>query len=125
MKDKDKPAVIPIARKLAEMGFNLVATEGTKNALEKSGIPVRYVKKVKEGRPHIVDLLKNGEIDLVINTTLGKQSAEDSYSLRRTTLVNNIPYCTTVSGAFAAVTGIEELRRGSLDVMPLQEYYKK
>ena len=125
VKDKDKPAVMPIAKKLAEMGFNLVATEGTKNALEKSGIPVRYVKKVKEGRPHIVDLLKNGEIDLVINTTLGKQSAEDSYSLRRTTLVNNIPYCTTVSGAFAAVTGIEELRRGSLDVMPLQEYYKK
>ncbi len=125
VKDKDKPAVIPIARKLAEMGFQIVATEGTKNALEKDGITVKYVKKVKEGRPHIVDLLKNGEIDLVINTTLGKQSAEDSYSLRRTTLVNNIPYCTTISGAFAAVTGIEALRQGTLDVTPLQEYYKK
>jgi len=125
VRDKDKPSVIPIAKKLSEMGFKIIATKGTKEALERSGVEVKFIKKVKEGRPHIVDLLKNGDIDLVINTTFGKQSAEDSYSLRRTTLVNNIPYCTTISGAFAAVTGIEALRKGEVDVTSLQEYYKK
>ena len=125
VRDKDKPSVIPIAKKLSEMGFELVATKGTKEALEKNGIKVRFVNKVKDGRPHIVDLLKNGDIDLVINTTFGKQSAEDSYLLRRTTLVHNIPYCTTISGAFAAVTGIESLRKGVLEVNSLQKYYKK
>ena len=122
--DKDKPAVIKIAKQFREMGFNIAATSGTAGALEKSGIPVERVFKVKEGRPNIVDYMKNEEISLVINTSFGKASALDSYSIRRTALTHNIPYCTTIPGAFAAASAIKSFQKSGLDVKSLQEYYK-
>ncbi|MEK6590769.1 MAG: carbamoyl-phosphate synthase large subunit, partial [Nitrospinota bacterium] len=121
--DKDKSSVIKIARQFRDLGFNIVGTAGTSAVLEKSGITVDKVLKVKEGRPNIVDYMKNGEISLVVNTTFGKASAIDSYSIRRTALTYNIPYCTTIPGALAAAYGIKAIQNGSVDVKSLQEYY--
>jgi carbamoyl-phosphate synthase large subunit len=123
--DKDKSSVIKIARQFRDLGFNIVGTAGTSAVLEKSGITVDKVLKVKEGRPNIVDYMKNGEISLVVNTTFGKASAIDSYSIRRTALTYNIPYCTTIPGALAAAYGIKAIQNGSVDVKSLQEYYER
>lgn len=124
VKEGDRECAISLAKKLESMGFKIMATKGTHDAFKSNNIKSSFVKKVKDGRPHIVDFLKDGKIDLVINTSSGKQSVEDSYSLRRTTLVKNIPYCTTIAGATAAVRGIESLLKGNLGVTSLQEYYK-
>ena len=121
--DKDKSSAVKIAQQFADLGFKIMGTGGTAATLEKSGITVEKVLKVKEGRPNIVDHMKNGEISLVINTTFGKTSALDSYSLRRTALTHNIPYCTTIPGALAAASGIKAIQNGDLDVKSLQEYY--
>ena len=123
VKDKDKPAAVKIAKDLHSLGFKIIATGGTAKAISDSGIPVQPVFKVKEGRPHVVDKIKNGEVDLVINTPIGKSSLKDSYSIRRTALVCNITYCTTIPGAVAAVNGIRAIREGSLKVVSLQEYH--
>ena len=123
VKDKDKRTMVPIAKKLLKMGFRIVATRGTAAVLEEDKIPVTVVLKVIEGRPNIVDLIKNSEIQLVINTTGGKSAQEASYSIRRTTLVYHVPYFTTVAGAIAATNAIEALKKESLDVKPIQEYY--
>ena len=123
VKDKDKRTTVPIAKKLLKMGFRIVATRGTAAVLEEDKIPVTVVLKVIEGRPNIVDLIKNSEIQLVINTTGGKSAQEASYSIRRTTLVYHVPYFTTVAGAIAATNAIEALKKESLDVKPIQEYY--
>ena len=111
VKDKDKSAIIYIGRKLLELGYSIEATKGTAKALRDAGLTVDEVNKVKEGRPHIVDHIKNGEIDLVINTVGDKQSQEDSYSIRRTALTQNVPYYTTVAGARALVNGMEAIKR--------------
>ncbi len=104
------------------MGFQLAATNGTAQVLTDEGLPVTRVNKVSEGRPHIVDLMLSGGVQLVFNTTEGAQAIADSFSLRRTALTNNIPYYTTVAGARAAVQAIKALRAGSLEVAPLQSY---
>ncbi|MEI8395714.1 MAG: carbamoyl-phosphate synthase large subunit [Rhodospirillaceae bacterium] len=122
VKDRDKPALVVIARRLHDMGFTLMATENTANVFGNAGLPVRRVNKVLEGHPDIVDAMINGEVQLVINTTEGAQTIADSFSLRRSALVNNIPYYTTVAGARAAVAAITALRNGSLEVAPLQSY---
>ncbi|GIW46458.1 MAG: carbamoyl-phosphate synthase (glutamine-hydrolyzing) [Deltaproteobacteria bacterium] len=124
VKDEDKPRVVNLARKLRELGFEIVATQGTARYLKEQRIDCRVVKKVIEGRPNIVDHIKNGEINLVINTTLGEKEISQSYSIRRTALVYNIPYFTTVSGARAAVGAIEVLKKEGLSVKALQDYYK-
>ncbi len=123
VRDGDKPALLEAARSLVNMGLSIVATTGTAKFFEQHGIPVRVVKKVMEGRPHIVDSMKNGEIQLVFNTSEGVASIRDSFDLRRTALMNKIPYFTTVAGAKAAVRAIEALRGGSLAVSPLQAYF--
>jgi len=123
VKDADKRHILESARKLSEAGFTLMATHGTASYLESHGVPVSHINKVKEGRPHIVDALKSREIQLVFNTTLGPQSVADSYSIRRTALMNNVAYYTTAAGINAAVDGILAMRREALDVTPLQEYY--
>ncbi|WP_428247603.1 carbamoyl-phosphate synthase large subunit [Ferrovibrio sp.] len=123
VRDGDKPALVEAARSLVAMGMQVVATAGTARFFESHGIPVRVVKKVMEGRPHIVDSMKNGEIQLVFNTSEGAASIRDSFDLRRTALMNKIPYFTTVAGAKAAVRAIEALRAGSLAVAPLQAYF--
>jgi carbamoyl-phosphate synthase large subunit len=122
VRDRDKPAMVEPCRRLAEMGFRLLATRGTAGLLTEAGIPVTPVNKVLEGRPHIVDMMLNGEVQLVFNTTEGAQAIADSFSLRRTALTHNIPYYTTVAGVRAAVQAIGALRRGCLEVAPLQSY---
>ena len=123
IKDEDKLSAVEIARQLSQLGFKIMATKGTVSAIRKAGMEVKSVLKVKEGRPHIVDHLTNKEIDLVVNTTFGKQAIIDSYSLRRTSLTRGIPYCTTIAGAFAAISAIQTLQQQSLDVHPIQEYF--
>ena len=122
VKDSDKPLLAPIAAKLIALGFTVVATESTQRHFQTHGIVTERINKVLEGQPHIVDAMIDGEIQLVINTTEGAQAIADSFSLRRTALTNSIPYYTTVSGARAAVAAIEALRRGPLEVAPLQSY---
>jgi carbamoyl-phosphate synthase large subunit len=123
VKDKDKPAAIQLAKALRELGFTILATQGTADAVRLSGIPVEVVLKVIEGSPHVVDYIRNGAVQLLINTTMGKNSIRDSYSIRRAALVYNIPYCTTIPGAFAATHGIKALLDGPLAIKPLQEYH--
>jgi carbamoyl-phosphate synthase large subunit len=123
VRDADKPGLVDSARRLVAMGFEIVATTGTARFFEEHGIAVKRVNKVMEGRPHIVDAMKNGDIQLVFNTSEGAASIRDSFDLRRTALMNKIPYFTTTAGARAAVRAIEALRAGSLAVTPLQAYF--
>ena len=123
VRDRDKPATLPIARQLVDNGFSLVATRGTCAFLQQHELPVEMVNKVLEGSPHIVDALQAGSIDLVINTTEGVQSIQDSFSIRRSALECQVPYFTTVAGAGAAVEGIARLKQGLLGVCPLQAYH--
>ncbi len=122
VRDSDKPRVLPAVRELAELGFGIVATSGTMRYLEAEGIPVTKMNKVSEGRPHIVDAIKNAEVQLVFNTTEGAQALADSRSLRRAALLHKVPYYTTVSGATAAAAGIRAMMEGTLEVEPLQAY---
>ena len=125
VKDKDKPAAYEVAAGLARAGFILVATRGTAEYLKNRGIAVETVNKVFEGRPHIVDSIKDRQVDLVINTVYGAESQKDSYSIRRTTLTQGIPYFTTMSAAKAAVRGIEALRANPIQVRSIQEYQQR
>ena len=124
VKDRDKPAIAAPIRRLAEMGFRVLATRGTAAVLRDAGIAVDEVNKVLEGRPHIVDAMKNGDVHLVFNTSEGRQAMSDSFSLRQTALMGSIPYYTTVAGMRAAVEAIAALRAGALEVAPLQSYFK-
>jgi carbamoyl-phosphate synthase large subunit len=123
VKDKDKPATVPLAKRFLELGFTVEATRGTAAYLAQHGIAVGTVNKVTEGRPHIVDHIKNGEIHLVINTVGDKVSQVDSASLRRAALVQSVPYQTTMAGARATLMGIEAGLTHKLTVKPIQEYY--
>ncbi len=123
VKDRDKPQVVEVVRKLKELGFRVVATRGTAAFLKERGVNVEVVNKVYEGRPNIVDHMKNGEIHMVINTTYGGKARKDSYIIRRTALNYGIPYFTTIAGAIAAVKGIEARIKGDITVNPLQEYH--
>jgi carbamoyl-phosphate synthase large subunit len=122
VKDADKDAVVPSVRSLSNMGFRIIATGGTKRHLEANGIPCEKVNKVLEGRPHVVDAMKNGEVDIVFNTTDGVKALADSKSLRQTALLYHIPYYTTLKGAMAVTRAIEAVRADSLKVAPLQSY---
>ncbi len=124
VRDRDKDAITALARSLADMGFDLVATGGTARHLAAAGLAVEPIKKVYEGRPNIVDAMISEAIDLVINTTEGAKAIADSFSLRRTALIHQIPYYTTLSGATAAVEAISALRSGQLEVAPLQSYFR-
>jgi carbamoyl-phosphate synthase large subunit len=120
VKESDKPFVVEPARLLSEAGFRIIATGGTCAYLVEQGVPAEPVKKVLEGRPNIVDAMKNGEVQLVFNTTEGRQSLADSFSLRRTALMGKIPYFTTTAGAQAAAQAI--VAEGDLEVRALQSY---
>ena len=122
VKEGDKELIAAPARELLAMGFSLVATRGTARVLESQGLPVTTINKVLEGRPHVVDALKNGEINLVFNTTDGAQALADSSSIRRAALTLKVPYYTTLAGAAAVTQAIQALRAGSLEVAPLQSY---
>jgi carbamoyl-phosphate synthase large subunit len=125
VKDSDKDRLVAPVRKLVEMGFRIIATRGTKRHLDAHGIPCEKINKVLEGRPHIVDAITNGEIDIVFNTTEGAKALADSMSIRRSALLHHIPYYTTLAGAQAVTEAIKALREGSLTVAPLQSYVGK
>jgi len=125
VKDSDKDKVLAPIRELTEMGFRIIATRGTKRHLDGHGIPCERVNKVLEGRPHIVDAITNGEVDIVFNTTEGAKALADSFSIRRSALLYHIPYYTTLAGALAVTEAIKALRAGSLTVAPLQSYIGK
>ncbi len=123
VKESDKPAAITLARRLLDMGFSIIATRGTAARLREAGLACQVVNKVLEGRPHCVDSMKSGDIQLVINTSGGGQSVADSFDIRRSALTHGIPHFTTAAGARAAVHAIAALRAGTLDVAPLQSYF--
>ena len=123
VKDHDKPAALEVARRLRRLGFLLEATRGTAAYLQHHGVEVEPVNKVTEGRPHIVDHIKNGEISLVVNTVGSDSSQADSASIRREALQKGLPYCTTMPGARAAVMGMEAALRKGLTIRSLQEYH--
>jgi carbamoyl-phosphate synthase large subunit len=125
VRDSDKPRVIAPLRSLQNMGFKIIATRGTKRHLEANGIACEMVNKVLEGRPHIVDAMKNRDVALVFNTTEGTRALTDSKDIRRTALLNNIPYYTTLAGAVAVTQAIAALKAGSVQVAPLQSYTRR
>ncbi len=123
VKDSDKAAILPVARRLADLGFAIMATSGTAKHIAAAGIPVKRVNKVLEGRPHCVDAIRSGEIQLVINTAHGAQSVTDSFDIRRSALTHGVPNFTTIAAARATAHAIAALISGSLEVAPLQSYF--
>jgi carbamoyl-phosphate synthase large subunit len=121
--DRDKDKILEFAGNFQEMKFNIMATGGTKDFLEEHGIECEFVKKVHEGRPNIVDAIKNGVINLVINTPSGKQSEYDDSYIRKSAIKHKVPYITTTSAALAATKGIKDRRNGAYKVKSLQEYH--
>jgi carbamoyl-phosphate synthase large subunit len=124
VKDQDKQAMVKPLKRLVELGFKVVATRGTADFLARHSIEAQQVNKVLEGRPHIVDLMKDGKVQLVFNTVDGAGALTDSFTLRRTALMHKIAYYTTVAGAKASVEGIAAMKEGALEVAPLQSYFK-
>ncbi|HXW68461.1 MAG TPA: carbamoyl-phosphate synthase large subunit, partial [Dissulfurispiraceae bacterium] len=124
VKDKDKPLTVEIAGKLTDMGFRLIATRGTAQFLKENGIEMEVINKVTEGRPHIVDLIKNREVNFIINTVTGTQAQRDSLSIRRSALQFKVPYTTTISGARAVIKAIEMLQKKEVSIKSIQEYHK-
>ena len=122
--DCDKEEVVPVARRLCEAGFELVATKGTRDFLSRHDIEAESVLKVHEGRPHIEDAIRSRQVGLVINTPLDESSQYDDFVVRRAAVMNNVPYTTTMAGARAAVAGIEALQRADLSVQALQDYHR-
>jgi carbamoyl-phosphate synthase large subunit len=122
VKDSDKPWIVEAVKLLQTAGFKVLSTGGTCTYLREQGVETEFVKKVLEGRPHIVDAVKNGDVQLVFNTTEGKQSLADSFEIRRTALMAKIPYFTTAAGALAAAQAIANAPLAALQVRPLQSY---
>jgi carbamoyl-phosphate synthase large subunit len=121
--DKDKDSIVNIARKLSELGFKIITTAGTGDVLEEKGIKCDKVLKIREGRPNVLDMIKNGEIDLIINTPEGSMARSDGYYLRTAAVLHNVPSVTTISGALALLQGIEEIKNNfEARVKPIQEY---
>jgi carbamoyl-phosphate synthase large subunit len=125
VKENDKPAAADLARRLKDLGFDIIATKGTREMLEGAGVEAENVHKVGEGRPHIVDLLQNGDIALVFNTTEGAKAIRDSRSMRRQTVLSDVPYFTTMAAALATVDAVEARRLRPPSVCSIQEYHAR
>jgi carbamoyl-phosphate synthase large subunit len=123
VRDADKEAIVDVARRLVGLGFEVLATAGTHAFLAARGIRSTPVRKVKEGRPSIVDRIKDGDVHVVVNTTTGKREVSDSFSIRRETLMKGLPYFTTLTGVRAGVAAMEAARAGAMVVRSLQEYH--
>ena len=121
VREGDKPGIVKVAKELVSMGFDLVATRGTARSIEAAGLPVEVVNKVLEGRPHVVDMLKNGEISFIVNTTEGTQAIADSFTIRRTALQRKVCYTTTIAGALAICMAIQN--QGNTKVYRLQDLH--
>ena len=122
--DHDKGTVLPITRRFHELGFRIIATEGTAKYLRARGVPAEKVLKAYEGRPNTVDLIVSGQVQLLINTPLGKLTQADDYAMRRAALQHGVPYTTTMSAASAACDAIIAMRSRVGEVRPLQEWYE-
>ncbi len=126
VRDDDKPDVVSIARRLAELGFKIMATSGTADELVDNGVEVETLPKLSEGRPNIVDMIKDGKVDLIVNTPAGKATKEDEAKIRSHAILYSVPLITTIAGAQASVNGIEHLiKKPQMHVEPLQEYHKR
>ena len=124
VRDADKPKAVLVGKKLQELGFKILATRGTCIELIKNNVPSEFVRKVVEGRPNIVDMMINGQVAMIINTTVGEQTIKDSFAIRRTALDRQIPYATTIRGAAAMAQAIEALQKKTIDVKAIQLYYR-
>jgi carbamoyl-phosphate synthase large subunit len=124
VKDSDKGALVPLARRLVEMGFSIMATRGTAASIREAGLAVKTVSKVLEGRPHCVDAIQSREIQMVVNTASTPQSVKDSFAIRRSALTEGVPHFTTLAGARAAVHAVAAMKSGPLEVAPLQSYFR-
>ncbi|MEM0350720.1 MAG: hypothetical protein QXU61_03000 [Archaeoglobaceae archaeon] len=125
VKDADKPKIVKIAKKFLELGFKIYATEGTARYLRENGIDVQLALKVSQGRPNVVDMIINGQIDLIINTPTGKRGKTEGYEIRRAAVEYGVPYITTIPGAIAAVKAIEAVKKGNITVKSIQEYHEE
>ncbi len=126
VKDKDKnEKLVEVAKKLKELGFRIVATEGTARFLRENGIDVEVIPKISEGRPNVIDEIINRRIDLIINTPKGKRERSEGYLIRRTAVDFGVPYITTIAGAIAAVRGIEAVKKAKMTIKSIQEYHKE
>jgi len=123
VRDSDKKHVVPIARELSELGFDLCATTGTARVLQEAGLKVQALFKVQEGRPNCLDLIKNGEVQLIINTPAGKTPRVDEVKIRTAAVAHRISIMTTLAGAKAAVLGIKAMREKGLSVRTIQQYH--
>jgi carbamoyl-phosphate synthase large subunit len=123
VRDEDKPGILPAVRRIAGLGFKVLATGGTQRFLAENGVEAQKINKVLEGRPHIEDAIRNRQVQLVFNTTDSQKAVSDSKSIRRATLMQKVPYYTTLSGAAAVAEAIAALKAGNLEVRPLQEYF--
>ncbi|PIE60036.1 MAG: carbamoyl phosphate synthase large subunit [Desulfobulbus propionicus] len=124
VRHSDKDAVIPVARKLVELGFSILATAGTALRLGENSIPCQTVKKISQGRPHVLDKIKDGEVQWILNTSAGTRTTEDSYTIRRAALDYHIPYSTTITGGWSMALAIESLSQKELGVKTIQEFSK-
>ena len=123
VRERDKPGAVRLGQRLIAYGFTLVATDGTARALAEAGIACRRVNKVREGRPHIVDMIKNDEIDLIVNTTEGKQAIRESNSIRREAVHRRVTYYTTLAAAVATCEALDHL--DEVDVNRLQDLHRE
>jgi carbamoyl-phosphate synthase large subunit len=125
VRDSDKQHVVPLAKAFSELGFSLCATTGTAKTLQESGLAVQVLFKLNEGRPNVLDVIKNGEVQLVINTPAGKSPRVDEVRIRTAAVGNKVPIMTTLAGANAAALGIKAFREKGLSVCTLQEYHRQ
>jgi carbamoyl-phosphate synthase large subunit len=125
VKDADKPKIVKIAKKFMELGFKIFATEGTARYLKQNGIEAELALKVSQGRPNVVDMIINGQIQLIINTPSGKTGKTEGYEIRRTAVEYGVPYITTIPGAIAAAKAIEAIKKGEITVKSIHEYHEE
>ena len=123
MRDSDKNLVVPVAKGFCDLGFELCATGGTAKILEENGIKVQFLFKLTEGRPNVLDMIKNGEVNLIINTPAGQTPRADEVQIRTAAIIHKISIMTTLAGANAALLGIKAFREKGLTVCSLQEYH--
>jgi carbamoyl-phosphate synthase large subunit len=123
VRDEDKAGILSAVKRLTGLGFKVLATSGTARFLKENGVEAEKINKVLEGRPHIEDAIRNRQVQIVFNTTDGQKALSDSKSLRRATLMQKVPYYTTLAGAAAVAEAIAALKAGGLEVRPLQEYF--
>jgi len=122
--DYHKNKIVPVAKEFADLGFTIVATRGTAEKLNENGVKADIVFKMSEGRPNVVDHIKNGDIHMIINTSIGRRPSEDAYHIRQSAITYNIPYVTTIAGSRATGEAIRALQKNQWSIRAIQDYYK-